>query len=289
MEIPQSWLSYPVVVQFVYTPDKTRVFGRVTVCLRDYDGVSGLHTVFNVVEYFEHKDSGASPEMYLTQPGFATANLEVAFDPARQGAHEEMLQTTAETSKNDGTKLPVGPLRVQLEDSLQPRVWKRFSSTQSSFKEFIRVSTECQQCLELPYVAYTVNYAPEVCLGRVTNIHDTLDHQKRLNGIFTPKGPPLPMDLDHAAGLSYMLFWNNYGRHNPNMACQVTSAVWNWTGLPKCFTPLMWAIEIQGKSFFVSSISSGDWSTVKDLVSSIDKGVHLAECQQPTILLSVKS
>jgi hypothetical protein len=285
MEISQSWFTHPVVVQFVYTPNETKLFGRVTVCLQDYDGVSGLHTVFSVLEYFEHKDSGASPETYLTKPDFKASNIEVDFDPDKMGAHENMLQSL-ETNKGDGTRLPVGPLRVEQEDSLKPRIWKRFSSTKTTFKDFIRVSSECQKRLELPYVAYTVNYAPSVCLGRVPAIKDTLDREKRFDGVFTPKGAPLPMNLDHAAGLSYMLFWNNYGKHNPNISARVTAAVWNWTGLSKCFTPMMWAIEINGKPFFVSSFSSGDWPAVEDLVTSVDGGIPLTECPQPIPLHS---
>jgi hypothetical protein len=282
MPTPESWFMHPVVVQFMYTPDKTRVFGRVTVSLLHYDGVSGFHTIFNIMEYLEHKDDDASPEAYLSKPFFKTANALVVFDPAKMDAHVEMLQKTAETSKNDGTKLPVGPPRARLEDSLQPRVWTRFSNSQTNFKDFVRISTECQQRLELPYIAYTVNYAPEVCLGRLPTISDTLNHQKRADGIFTPNGPPMPMNIDHAEAVSYMIFWNNYGVHNPNITSKVTAAAWNWTGLPKCFTPLMWAATIQGKSFFVTSISSGDASAVEDLVSSIDGGLHLKECPQPS-------
>eukprot|EP00959_Pyramimonas_sp_CCMP1952_P154624 3234848-Pyramimonas_sp.AAC.1 len=224
----------------MYSPDKERVFGRVTVNLVYCDGVSGLHTIFNVMEYFEHKDSGASTKTYLSKPGFKTANPQYVFDPAKMDAHVEMLQTTAETSKNDGTKLPVGPPRVKLEDSLHPRVWTRFANTQINFKDFVRITTECQKRLELPYIAYTVNYAPNISLGRLPTIADTLQHQKRVDGIFTPKGPPLPMSVDHAAGLSYLLFWNNYGVFNPNITSTVTACVWNWTGLPKSFTPVHW-------------------------------------------------
>lgn len=48
-------------------------------------------------------------------------------------------------------------------------------------------------------------------------MQDVLDLQERIEGIFTPVGAPLPMNLSHAEGLSYMLFWNNYGRHDPNL------------------------------------------------------------------------
>jgi hypothetical protein len=241
-----------------------------------------LHTIFNIMEYLEHKDGEAPPETYLTKPFFKTANPQVVFDPAKMDAHVEMLQKTAETSKNDGTKLPVGPLRGQLEDNLQPRVWTRFSNSQTSFKDFVRISTECQKRLELPEIAYTVNYAPDLCLGRLPTITDTLNHQKRVDGIFTPKGPPMPMDVEHAKAVSYMLFWNNYGVHNPNITSTVTAAAWNWTGLAKCFPITMWAATIQGKAFFVTSISSMDAPAVEDLVSSIDGGLHLKECPQPS-------
>jgi hypothetical protein len=282
MSTPESWFTHPVVVQIVYTPDKKRVFGRATVSLLHYDGVSGFHTVFNVMEYLEHKDSGASPETYLTKPGFKTANRQVGFDPAKMDAHVEMLQKTAETSKNDGSKLPVGPSRVKLEDSLEPRVWTRFANTQINFKDFVRITTECQKRLELPYIAYTVNYAPAVCLGRLPTITDTLNHEKRADGIFTPKGSPMPMNIEHAEALSYLLFWNNYGVHNPNISSKVTATAWNWTGLPKCFTPIMWVATIQGNAFFVTSISAVDALAVEDLVSSIDGGLRLKECPQPS-------
>jgi hypothetical protein len=286
METPKSWFAHPVVVQFVYSPNKNKVFGRATVCLQYNDGVSGFHTIFNVMEYFEHMDSGASPEIYLTKPGFRNANPAVSFDPAKMDAHVKMLESTAEpVIKNDDDRLPVGISRAKLEDSLEPRVWKRFSATTTTFKDCVRVSTECQKRLELPYVVYTVNYAPSVCLGRVQSIADTLDRQKRADGIFTPQGASLPMNVAHAEGLSYMFFWNNYGKkkHNPNISSRVTAAVWNWTGVPKCFTPLMWATQIHDKTFFVLSISSGDFLAVKDLVSSMDGGRNLTECPPPSV------
>jgi len=125
------------------------------------------------------------------------------------GAHVEMLQKTAETSKNGGAELPVGPPRAQLEDSNAPRGRTRFADSQTNFKDFVRISTECQKRLELPEIAYTVNYSPKVCLGRLPTIANTLDHQKRADGLFTPTGPPMPMNVEHADALLYSLFWNS--------------------------------------------------------------------------------
>jgi hypothetical protein len=145
----------------------------------------------------------------LSKPFFETAIPESVFDPSKIGAHVEMLQKTAETSKNDGATLSVGPPRVQLEDNLVHRVWMRFADSQTNFKDFVRISTECQKRLELPEIAYTVNYSPKVCLGRLPTIANTLDHQKRADGLYTPTGPPMPMNVEHADALLYSLFWNS--------------------------------------------------------------------------------
>ena len=65
MPTPESWFKYPVVVQFMYSPDKAKVFSRVTISLLHYNGVSGFHTIFNVTDCLEHKDGDAPPAMLV--------------------------------------------------------------------------------------------------------------------------------------------------------------------------------------------------------------------------------
>jgi len=280
-EVPAEWFSVPMLIQFFY--DKTKVFARVLTHLTEYDGVAALHTLFNVMEQLEHINCDQAPESYLTKPAFKTSNLEHVFDPAKLDAHIEFLEKSAASVVDDGTKLPACPSRADLEDSLQPRIWKRFASKDVKFKQFTQFVSDCQARLDLPYIAYTVNYAPSATLGRTTNILDTLDKQKRVDGIFVPKGPIMPMNLEHVRQLSYALFWNNYGRHNPNISSKVKSVVWDWAGFLKSFAGFAFAIEVHGQPFYVTSFPERDWKVCAEAFGQVDGGVPLRDCPMPKI------
>jgi hypothetical protein len=159
----------------------------------------------------------------------------------------------------------------------------RFASKDVSFKQFMKVISDCQGRLDLPYIVYTVNYAPHVLLGRTTDVKDTLDLQKRVDGVYTPIGQFMPMTQDHVRQLSYALLWNNYGKHNPNLISQVTSVVWDWTGLLKSFPAIAFAIGVQGNTFYMTSFSERDWRVCEDLLSQVDGGKLFRACPMPKV------
>lgn len=287
MPISPTWFSRPLVIQIVQSEKVDSLFLRSTTCLTNYDGVTALHTVFNVAEYLEHGKS-KRPEEYLTLPAFKTANERVDFDETKMAAHVDNVSKqqaifqhwTWEDVLADG--LPPGPVRSCFEEQLQPREWRRFAQSQSSFKDFVAVASDIQERLKLTNVAVTVNFSPSVALAEVTTMQDVLDRQKRIEGIFTPVGAPLPMNLSHAEGLSYMLFWNNYGRHDPNLEIlEVKGVSWNWTGLCKCFTPVLICTMVNGKNYFITSLAEPDHQKCKDLLAKIEGEMVFEECSQP--------
>mmetsp|Transcript_36428 Transcript_36428/g.93062 ORF Transcript_36428/g.93062 Transcript_36428/m.93062 type:complete len:434 (-) Transcript_36428:31-1332(-) len=286
---PSYWVK-PVTVELLLPEDETKVFVRTTTNLEAYDGVGAMHAAFNVIEYLEKCGKGGkigqNAEEYLSAPLFKSANKAPEFDPKKMEQHEKRLEAYAavfDAAKGDTDgALPVGPPRAATEDGLKPRVYTRVSEAKTPFKDFVGIAAAMQKRLGFENTFYTVNFSPQVCLGVLPEIAETLDHQKRQAGIFTPKGAPLPMNVGHAEMLSYGTFWNNYGRHEPKFCAKVKGFVWNWTGLPKCFAPTFWCATVQGRSFFMLSLSERDQRACQDLFDKIEGDKQpFAECKQP--------
>jgi hypothetical protein len=70
------------------------------------------------------------------------------------------------------------------------------------------------------------------------------------------------MNALHVGTLYNTLFFNNYGRHNPNISGRITDLVWNWCGMYSSFTLFAFAAEIQGKKFFAFSAPPADFEAV---------------------------
>eukprot|EP00285_Hemiselmis_virescens_P012599 CAMPEP_0173390838 /NCGR_PEP_ID=MMETSP1356-20130122/16330_1 /TAXON_ID=77927 ORGANISM="Hemiselmis virescens, Strain PCC157" /NCGR_SAMPLE_ID=MMETSP1356 /ASSEMBLY_ACC=CAM_ASM_000847 /LENGTH=345 /DNA_ID=CAMNT_0014348321 /DNA_START=158 /DNA_END=1195 /DNA_ORIENTATION=+ len=281
-----SWWDKPLVVQLFFSADQTKVFVRTMLSLEVVDGVGALHATFNVVEYLENRGKGLKPEEYLSVPRFKSANKPIGFDPEKMAAHEKRLEgysASFDASRKEANgKLPVGPPRCSDEEHLKPRVWTRWSDVTTPFKEFMGIAAEVQKRLEFEYIFYTVNYSPGVGMGVLPGVMDTLDHQKRTEGVFTPVGPPLPMNTAHAENLSYGMLWNNYGRHEPKFSAQVKGLVWNWTGMPKSFVPSFHCATIQGKSFVSSTFAEQDQRACAELLDKIGgRREVFTECPRP--------
>ncbi|CAJ1336437.1 unnamed protein product [Effrenium voratum] len=287
LEVSFTWETVPVVVQCVPSESSGVMFFKVATCLSQYDGVAALHTVFNLAEYLEHTASGKEPE--FSQPAFKVANRKEEFDEKKMTAHLEhleSLQRAAEECTFDKAMqagLPPHSGRARLEEQLPPRVVRRVSSSATSFREFICIMSEAKARLNLSHVATPVNYSPQLALSRLPGFSEALDREKRVNGVFCPIGPPLPMNLAHAKELSYMFLFNNYGKHNPNLSLlQVKGAAWNWTGLCKCFAPVAWCATIQGKFFYLTSFAEPDQRQCHELLARIQGDAQpVTECGQP--------
>eukprot|EP00913_Durusdinium_trenchii_P029089 g27274.t1 len=147
MPISPTWFSRPLVIQIVQSEKADSLFLRSTTCLTNYDGVTALHTVFNVAEYLEHGKS-KRPEEYLTLPAFKTANERVDFDETKMAAHVDNVSKqqaifqhwTWEDVLADG--LPPSPVRSCFEEQLQLLERRRFAQSQSSFQDFVAVASE---------------------------------------------------------------------------------------------------------------------------------------------------
>uniref|UniRef100_A0A0G4I1Q1 Uncharacterized protein n=1 Tax=Chromera velia CCMP2878 TaxID=1169474 RepID=A0A0G4I1Q1_9ALVE len=287
---PESWQRFPVVIQ-IYSSKKapTKLFIKGMTNLALCDGVTTLHTCFNVMEFLESRtNSEKDPSEFLSKYPFTTSNQRREFDEAKMGAHLGTLEKYGKAfdpAKHDPSgPLPVGPARAGFEDGLPPRVWEkqtvRDKPGKAVLKDVMHAATSIQTQLGLSSVFFTVNFSPNVALGRMEDIADTLVHEKRWDSMITPVGHPEPMNADHAAFLSYSIFWNNYGRHNPKIRSEVVACTWNWVGFAKSFTPLLWFATIQDKGFIVSSLAEADHTACARILSGLGQGERFAEMQR---------
>ncbi|KAL9139710.1 putative tandem protein 16 [Amphidinium carterae] len=285
MEVSQTWSRVPMVVQCVLGSFRG-LFLKVTTCLVNYDGVTALHTLFNVAELLEQDFCGK--KVNLSVPAFKFANRRVDFDEKKMAAHQEHLarlrsEDCACDERTLEHGLPPRPSRAGFEEQLPPRVYTRISNSMTLHRQALGIMSEVMERLKLSHVATTVNYSPEGALSRLTCIMDVVDREKRLNGVFTPIRHPPPMGVSHAEQLSYMFFVNNYGKHNPNLSLlEVKGVSWNWTGFTRCFTPFLWFATIQGRLFYLTSFAEPDQRKCHDILVKIQGyQQHLIECAQP--------
>jgi len=62
-------------------------------------------------------------------------------------------------------------------------------------------------------------------------------------------GAPPPMGQTLATVMGNLVFFNNYGKHDPNISAEVTDFIWDWVGLVVDMPPATVVIQIKGKLF----------------------------------------
>lgn len=263
MDFPRELFTCPVTILFYYLENTSKCFCHIRSDLSRYDGLSCLHTAFCILEYLEHSDNGiVSPESYMTSAarfkghnpkplmshqiiGFIRHGLVLLY----YGVIGLFLKYVCRSSW-----VPLGPMMASYEFKVKPRVWKRWSDVKLPFREVLAVLTALKTSLQLPEISYTVNYAPFIALGYVRSFEDTKDVKKRVANISVPLGPPLLMNDFHTIMISTSIFYNNYGRFDPNISGEVKDFVWNWVGVCDAFQALVIAITIKNKLFIGVSL-----------------------------------
>jgi len=108
---------------------------------------------------------------------------------------------------------------------------------------------ELKTKLKLPTISYTINFSPNVSIGFLPDFISMKSQQKRIGGMSVPIGHPAPMDAMHVALVSTSIFYNNYGRFDPNISGNAVGFLWNWIGLEPNFCGFIIVCSIKQKLF----------------------------------------
>jgi len=265
VSLPVQVESHPVVVQVIYQQgNANKCFLQIKTDLDHFDGVSATHTGFQVLEYMEHGNIDAVSKYHLgtvangAEPGTNFRNFFAQISRVAKASAKSMF-----SSKKKGV-FTQGINRLANEDVFfkqglgQPegswRICNRFKNipTDVGFKDLVKAIDTAKKATGQKYYAVTCNFAPKVALALVPTLDIVNNKEERLKRIALPPvgaGPAPDMEPATGAVLFNTFFWNNYGRHNPNISGKIVDFLWDWTGLLQTFVPFSLVVQIQGKLF----------------------------------------
>jgi len=274
LPLPDSVATVPMVVEVVFKEGvKDMLFVRIKNDLDCYDGVTATHTSFQVLEFMESGSiDKVSPFPYTGTNGGADGHnspgrfLRFFMQLAR--IFLAVVCTMFSPSYWRGAWMP-GPLQSTIEASTKgTRVCRRYKNIPESvtFREILSVMDAIKTMLKLKFYAVTVNFSPTVALALVPTLEALKSREARLGCLTLPPagtGPPPPMDAAHSGALFNCLFYNNYGRHNPNFSGKVTDFLWDWMGIYDTFLTFTHVVEVQGKKFVRWCAHPDEWKKIE--------------------------
>lgn len=178
MPKPNETNHFPIVIEIFYPTQnskRTVVFGHVRINLLEYDGLTGVNSFLNIMEYLENKFTNLNRNAadYMTGGrDFSVKNKKP--NPGLQPILTHLLSLIYQLFINIITlcmcifTYPNGPLAVAIEPFLKERIQMKYTDINIDFLEIVNISQNVQNLLSYPYVVYTVNYAPEVALGMLS-------------------------------------------------------------------------------------------------------------------------
>lgn len=246
-------------VEVVLPPRRSRsrkAFAHACTALAYYDGVTCLHTIFNVLEAFESGVSAGDAAKLSAYPftgrNDATYGVGNAVNLIGQignvfGAAVGSLLNVYNGAfwTSDDTWRPT-PL--MLLKKLPEREMLRYNSVPeaTTFHQIMDAIEEARIASGCSKAVGTINFSPTVSLGIAPSFEAFKGPAGRKRYMTTPLGPPPP-----GGGFELVfngLFLNNYGRHNPSgLKAKVVDVLWDWPSLGNHFGPLVWVAQIQGK------------------------------------------
>ncbi len=280
---PEEILEYPLVIEIFYSKKSHKFFLRAHNSLLWYDGVTTLHTCFNVIEFCESGEDVINGKKEisncLSRYPFYNSNGVYKFE-----LHNiinlisrimTVLFNTIITLLNPlnyvgNSTFIRSPLQCFYESSCDGRVQMRFKSKKGSrMGHVFRLAKEIKQLLQLPYVAITTNFAPlGVGIAFFKSFDDATGPDSRQKHLCFPAGPPPPMDGLHVGMMSDCYFWNNYGKHNPIYKAKLIGLNWDWCGVLNTFTMFTMLISVNDEVHFSMSCPGVYYDKFKHLLSS---------------------
>jgi hypothetical protein len=255
---PDAVKSCPLVVELM-TKDgvNDRMFVRVFNNLDYHDGVLGLHGSFQVLEFLEHKDSGKISPYPLTGK-----------NGSEPGAH--FGNFISHMTKVMLNRLSMGCCARRASKDANERVTFRFVDVPATtkFKDVLKVIESVRKELDKDYLAVTVNYSPKIALAFVPGM-DTLNKSRdeKMKWLTLPPvgaGPPPSMDETLPNIMFNVLFFNNYGKNDPQISAKVTDCLWHWMGMQPNFCPFAWVMQVQGRLMVRLCMPASQWKQVNE-------------------------
>lgn len=250
--------THPVVIEYFYCLESKKCFIKSQINLCYYDGLSVTHTSLCILEYLEHSNNGSvPPDQYMTKPSrfkqhnspsdISTFTLIINFLTLLLSLIFYIFKGLIEKYLYGSTSEAVGPL-IYFNDN-NPRYYMRYSNIKTPFSKLLDIMQELKTKLKLPTIAYTINFSPNVSIGFLPDFTSMKSQQKRIAAMSVPIGHPAPMDAMHVALLSTSIFYNNYGRFDPNISGNAIGFLWNWIGLEPNFCGFIIVCSIKKKLF----------------------------------------
>ena len=272
-------LKYPVVVEIIFPPSNSahqKVYAHSRTCLSYYDGVSSLHTIFNVFEYLEKGDGEK-----LTPYPFTNSNKLNSvyywigsyvnfFSQLTTIYYDQLMGLFSKTFwLNDESWEPNSLMAYK---TLPDRVSMRYTSIpkKMSFKDILKLFQKVKDVLRIPKVVTTVNMSPHVAIAIAPSFAEIKGVQGRYKWLTLPPAPPPPQggfDM-----ISNGVFFNNYGRHSPSFSGKIDDFCWDWNTLPDYFDPLFFVINIKGDFFVMAQFPKCLWPQASTILEPLGKG-----------------
>jgi len=287
---PSIVKEYPLVVEIVYPKNSSTCFVRGFLSLTHCDGVRLLHIMLQVVEFLEGRAAGAETPVVSAYPHTAK-NDAPSLSPFRRipllmmqmqlgmmffGLLGSLLIKLGLISKDaDGAEEPVfGPAAEKQEARLAKRQVRCYVvPEQIGYKGIFVLAEQIKRLCGYYFYFFTVNFSPRVAMALTKDLGATKSPASRANSMFTPVMAAPPMLPAVGAGFALGLFWNNYGKHSPNIRADVKRFLWDWRGIPKLVSWALLMVTIQGKTFLVSHAPGSKWKRHHTALAALGEGL----------------
>lgn len=273
---PVECEKHPLVLELCYVEGSSVVYGKLSVCLVYYDGLTATQLFLNVLEYLYHHQEGISPSLYMTKNTFKQANDPYAFGVQqilfKLLPHLFMLSVYGLMGichKLFFSEAPLrkGPLVALGEDQAPPRILQVWSKVGLPFQDVLDVFEQARQLWQMDKVGFTVNYAPTVVVGFVESFRQVVSRTCRMQGRTFPPGIP-PMGYALVALLSTCAFFNNYGVFQYNLPSKNIVPIgflWDWTTWWKTMCPLLFVVSLNDTLFVEAHMPQWCYVVTHDL------------------------
>jgi hypothetical protein len=95
-----------------------------------------------------------------------------------------------------------------------------------------------------------------------------MNAQDRIDGIITAPAPVPRGQFGPSFFLSNHCFWNNYGRHYPELQSKLTWVYWDWITLPWYTRMIVHTISIQGVCWMMVRVPPSSARLIKEFLAS---------------------
>ena len=261
LELPLDVERFPLVVMMIYKKNEDKCFAKIKADLTMYDGVTSLHTVFNMLEHLEY--GTCSPFPHTGKNPMPTESQYQNFTKQLSRMYWAKIRAKLSLGYWLG-RWQRSPFMGNLESRLSDRPGLRFTEVTVPFKTIMNKIEQTKELLDIPFYSITVNYSPSIGLAFCPNLET--DKAKIADSITFPPvgtGCPPPMDANQVAALFNTIFVNNYGKHEaPRISGKVVGLTWDWVGMMKSFPPFFFIAQVQGKLFFTMSAAPADFELI---------------------------